>query len=198
MAFLGSVLESYDSLIAGRVGNCNMTKEDYDQIDPEEMELMDIMWNMASIMRRAQKFTEITGRQCFLSSDVKLGYNKSKVTCFKGKQKGHFKRECTGQENQDNINPFSDFYKQAIYHKPQIEARSSKSRDKALVVIQEDEGFNWNNMFSQPDGRAVMAEIIEEPQETVDEEDDENECCNDKICTIAALESAGKRERKIR
>ncbi|MFS7946393.1 hypothetical protein Hanom_Chr06g00535791 [Helianthus anomalus] len=30
---------------------------------------------------------------------------------------------------------------------PQIEAGSSKSKNRALVIIQEDEGFNWNNMF---------------------------------------------------
>lgn len=50
MAFLGSVLESYECLIAGRIGNYNMTKEDYDQIDPEEMEMIDICWCMASVI----------------------------------------------------------------------------------------------------------------------------------------------------
>ncbi|XP_022042426.1 myb-like protein X [Helianthus annuus] len=42
MVFLASVLESYESLVAGKIGNTNLTKEDYDQIDPEEMELIDI------------------------------------------------------------------------------------------------------------------------------------------------------------
>ncbi|MFS7946903.1 putative transcription factor interactor and regulator CCHC(Zn) family [Helianthus anomalus] len=78
---------------------------------------MDIMWNMTSIFRRAQRFAEITWIQCLVLSDSKLGFDKSKVTCFRCKRKGQFKRECTYQENQDNINPFSDYYKQAIYHK---------------------------------------------------------------------------------
>ncbi|KAJ0555482.1 hypothetical protein HanIR_Chr07g0302551 [Helianthus annuus] len=54
MVFLASVLESYESLLAGKIGNTNLTKEDYDQIDPEEMELIDIRWCMASAVRRAQ------------------------------------------------------------------------------------------------------------------------------------------------
>ncbi|KAF5759444.1 hypothetical protein HanXRQr2_Chr16g0741321 [Helianthus annuus] len=53
MVFLASVLESYESLVAGKIGNTNLTKEDYDQLDPEEMELMEIRWCMASAVRRA-------------------------------------------------------------------------------------------------------------------------------------------------
>ncbi|KAM0056771.1 putative transcription factor interactor and regulator CCHC(Zn) family [Helianthus debilis subsp. tardiflorus] len=94
MVFLASVLESYKSLVAGKIGNTNLTKEDYDQIDPEEMELINIRWCMASAMRRAQLFMEITGRKSIGGPSTKLGFDKSKVTCFKCKQKGHFRREC--------------------------------------------------------------------------------------------------------
>ncbi|KAJ0496280.1 hypothetical protein HanHA89_Chr13g0497881 [Helianthus annuus] len=34
MSFLASVLESYEGLVAGKIGNSELTKEDYDQIDP--------------------------------------------------------------------------------------------------------------------------------------------------------------------
>ncbi|MFS7993818.1 hypothetical protein Hanom_Chr12g01098571 [Helianthus anomalus] len=63
MVFLASVLELYESLVAGKIGNTNLKKEDYDQIDPEEMELIDIRWCMVSAVRRAQPFMEITGRK---------------------------------------------------------------------------------------------------------------------------------------
>ncbi|KAJ0846925.1 hypothetical protein HanRHA438_Chr15g0730401 [Helianthus annuus] len=56
MSLLGTVLESYGSLVAGRIGNPMLTKEDYNQIDAEEMELMDIKWCLASVLRRAEKF----------------------------------------------------------------------------------------------------------------------------------------------
>ncbi|KAJ0764894.1 hypothetical protein HanPI659440_Chr08g0297321 [Helianthus annuus] len=85
MVFLASVLESYESLVVGKIGNTNLTKEDYDQIDPEEMELIDIRWCMASAVRRAQRFMEITGRQSIGGPSTKLGFDKSKVTCFKCK-----------------------------------------------------------------------------------------------------------------
>ncbi|KAJ0752623.1 hypothetical protein HanPI659440_Chr09g0326461 [Helianthus annuus] len=44
MSLFFTVLESYGGLVAGRIGNPMLTKEDYDQIDAEEMELMDIKW----------------------------------------------------------------------------------------------------------------------------------------------------------
>ena len=50
---LSELLTSYDDLIAGRIGSSMMTKEDYDQVDPEEMELMDVRWALAAAVRRA-------------------------------------------------------------------------------------------------------------------------------------------------
>ncbi|KAF5787411.1 putative transcription factor interactor and regulator CCHC(Zn) family [Helianthus annuus] len=118
MALLGSVLLSYEGLVAGRIGNPMLTKEDYDQIDAEEMELMDIKWCLASVLRRAEKFKLITGRNDFLDAHVStLGFDKSKVTCFKCREKGHFKRECKNREANDAKNPFGkdDYYRKAIY-----------------------------------------------------------------------------------
>ncbi|KAJ0446513.1 putative transcription factor interactor and regulator CCHC(Zn) family [Helianthus annuus] len=149
MVFLASVLEAYEGLVAGKIGNTNLTKEEYDQIDPEEMELMDIRWCMASAVRRAQRFMEITGRKSIGGPSTKLGFDKSKVTCFKCKQKGHFKRECRNSYVAEaSENPFNeDYYKKAIYHQnksepPRLKQQEEKSR--ALVVIYDDEGYDWS------------------------------------------------------
>ncbi|KAJ0639579.1 hypothetical protein HanLR1_Chr16g0605371 [Helianthus annuus] len=89
MSLLVTVLESYGSLVAGRIGNPMLKKEDYDQIDAEEMELMDIKWCLASVLRIAEKFKQITGRDDFRDANVStLGFDKSKVTCFRYREKG--------------------------------------------------------------------------------------------------------------
>ena len=103
MALLATVLESYEGLVAGKIGNSEMTAEDYDQVDEEELELMDIKWSLASIIRRVTKFVALTGRNIG-NSNNKLGFDKSKVTCFKCRQKGHFKRECKNAESTENQN----------------------------------------------------------------------------------------------
>ncbi|KAM0064520.1 putative transcription factor interactor and regulator CCHC(Zn) family [Helianthus debilis subsp. tardiflorus] len=151
MVFLASVLESYEGLVAGKIRNTNPTKEDYDQIDPEEIKLIDIRWAMASAVRRAQRFMEITGRKTIGGPSTKLGFDKSKVTCFKCKQKGHFKRECRNAYADESENPFrDDYYKKAIYHQNKSEpprlkqAEDNRDKSRALAVIYDDEGYDWS------------------------------------------------------
>ncbi|KAJ0616244.1 putative transcription factor interactor and regulator CCHC(Zn) family [Helianthus annuus] len=158
MVFLASVLESYESLVAGKIGNTNLTKEDYDQIDLEEMELIDIRWCMASAVRRAQRFMEITGRKSIGGPSTKLGFDKSKVTCFKCKQKGHFKRECQNAYADESENPLrEDYYKKAIYHQNKSEPprmkqlEDNKEKSRALAVIHDDEGFDWSELLPEED-----------------------------------------------
>ncbi|XP_035834014.1 putative leucine-rich repeat-containing protein DDB_G0290503 [Helianthus annuus] len=138
MVFLASVLESYEGLIAGKIGNTNLTKEDYDQIDPEEMESIDIQWAMASAVRRAQRFMEITGRKTIGGPSTKLGFDKSK----------------------------DDYYKRAIYHQnksepPRIkQSEDNKGKSRALAVIYDDEGYDWSKEVLPEDdaiGYAFMA-----------------------------------------
>ncbi|KAJ0540288.1 hypothetical protein HanRHA438_Chr08g0371141 [Helianthus annuus] len=116
------------------------------------MELIDIRWCMASVMRRAQRFMEITGRSCLGAVDTKLGFDKSKVTYFKCKQKGTLRD--TNMQTNEAVNPFrDDYYQKAIYHRiseppkvnqNKISEGSSKDRKQAMVITQEDEGFNWD------------------------------------------------------
>ncbi|KAJ0669546.1 putative transcription factor interactor and regulator CCHC(Zn) family [Helianthus annuus] len=100
---------------------------------------------------------------------MKLGFDKSKVTCFRCKQKGYFKRECTNQGVDDSVNPFhDDYYKKAIYHRTneqspktnqkQISEGWSKEKKQALVTIQDDEGFNWNKCIPN-EKVALVAEV---------------------------------------
>ncbi|MFS8033240.1 putative transcription factor interactor and regulator CCHC(Zn) family [Helianthus anomalus] len=91
---------------------------------------------------------------------MKLGFDKAKVTCFKCKQKGNLKRECTNNKSDDSVNPFQeDYYKNAIYHlnnkqptRKQFEEGSFKEKQATLtsqesskinMITQEDEGFDW-------------------------------------------------------
>ncbi|MFS7952592.1 putative transcription factor interactor and regulator CCHC(Zn) family [Helianthus anomalus] len=169
MSLLVTVLDSYESLVAGRIGNPMLTKEDYDQIDAEEMELMDIKWCLASVLRRAEKFKQITGRDDFRDANVStLGFDKSKVTCFRCREKGHFKRESTNREASGAQNPFgnNDYYRKAIYHQVAQQPHQQQSSQtaharkelieepskKAYLVNQDDErlpnGFNWDKYIS--------------------------------------------------
>ncbi|KAF5755651.1 putative transcription factor interactor and regulator CCHC(Zn) family [Helianthus annuus] len=178
MSLLGTVLESYGSFVAGRIGNPMLTKEDYDQIDAEEMELMDIKWCLASVLRRAEKFKQITGRDDLREVNVStLGFDKSKVTCFRCREKGHFKRECTNREASGAQNPFNnnDYYRKAIYHQvaqqpTQQQAQMAHGRNvieessKRACMVNQDEkktGFN-SDKYIPADGKACVIDQDDE------------------------------------
>ncbi|MFS8035167.1 putative transcription factor interactor and regulator CCHC(Zn) family [Helianthus anomalus] len=99
----------------------------------------------------------ITGRQSIGGSSTKLGFDKSKVTCFKCKQKNYFKRECRNSTADETANPIHDaYYRKAVYHRnceeppkmKQIED-NPKEKSRALAVIQDDEGFNGMIFFQK-------------------------------------------------
>ncbi|XP_035838807.1 vicilin-like seed storage protein At2g18540 [Helianthus annuus] len=156
MSFLASVLELYEGLVSGKIGNSELTKEDYDQIDPVEMELIDIRQCLASCIRRAQRYVEITGKQSISGPSTKLGYDKSKVTYFRCKQKGHFKRECKNSEVDETEKPCNDdYYRKAIYHRskeePKMIENNPKEKSRAYTVTHDDEGYDWGQILPEED-----------------------------------------------
>ncbi|KAJ0752345.1 putative transcription factor interactor and regulator CCHC(Zn) family [Helianthus annuus] len=163
-----------------RIGNPMLTEEDYDQVDAEEMELMDIKWCLASMLRRVEKFKQITGRDDFRDANVStLGFDKSKVTCFRCREKGQFKRECTNREASGAQNPFgnNDYYRKAIYHQVAQQPHQQQSSQtaharkeiedskKACLVNQDDgspsKGFNWDKYISA-DSKACLIDQDDE------------------------------------
>ncbi|KAJ0455297.1 hypothetical protein HanIR_Chr15g0749581 [Helianthus annuus] len=53
---LTTMVNAYSGLVASQIGHINLTNEDYQQIDRDEMELMDIKWAFASAVRRAKDY----------------------------------------------------------------------------------------------------------------------------------------------
>ncbi|KAJ0921575.1 putative transcription factor interactor and regulator CCHC(Zn) family [Helianthus annuus] len=178
MASFVAMLESYESLIGGKIGNPMLIKEDYNQIDAEELELMDVKWCLASAFRRAEKFQQITGRDEFRGMATSpLGFDKSKVTCFRCKGNGHFKRECINKEATGNQEK-NDYYQKSIFHQitqqkepKTAHARMIKDANKKAyfgIIDQDDEkmaaGFSWDKYIQENPhlSSAFVARILEE------------------------------------
>nr|GEW81086.1 hypothetical protein [Tanacetum cinerariifolium] len=79
-----------------------LVHEDLEQIYPDDMEEMDLRWQMAMLTMRARRFLKKTGRKLTFNGNETIGFDKSNVKCYNCHKKGHFARKCRDLRNQDN------------------------------------------------------------------------------------------------
>ncbi|GJW88001.1 ribonuclease H-like domain-containing protein [Tanacetum coccineum] len=78
--------------------------EDLQQINPDDLEEIDLRWNIAMRTMRARRFLKNTGRKLDMDNKERIRFDKSKVDCFNCHKRGHFVRECRAPRNQDSRN----------------------------------------------------------------------------------------------
>ncbi|KAJ0522767.1 putative transcription factor interactor and regulator CCHC(Zn) family [Helianthus annuus] len=175
MELLNTLVSAYCGLVEGQIGNINLTQEDYQQIDKEEMEMMDIKWAFASAVRRSKDFMERTGRTSLESKkDTKYGFDKQAVKCFNCGERGHFKHECTRPSQHGNQNPFRGQGNRANQNQVRNNKRTlvpvnnssqaGPSNANQALVVQVDEGCDWSIQLSgdAPDGTTCFAEVLKD------------------------------------
>nr|GEU42993.1 hypothetical protein [Tanacetum cinerariifolium] len=77
---------------------------DYDDLEPindNDMEEMDLKWQVAMISTRIKKFHKRTGRNLQFDTKDPVSFDKTKVECSNCHKMGHFARDCRAKGNQD-------------------------------------------------------------------------------------------------
>nr|GEW61746.1 ribonuclease H-like domain-containing protein [Tanacetum cinerariifolium] len=99
------------SFFASQSSNPQLDNEDLKQIDVDDLEKMDLRWQMAMLTMRARRFLQKTGRNLCANGPTSMGFDMSKVECYNCHRKGYFARECRSpkdsQRNEDELANFA-------------------------------------------------------------------------------------------
>nr|GEU43395.1 hypothetical protein [Tanacetum cinerariifolium] len=64
-------------------------------IDADDLEEIDLRWQMSMLTMQARRFLQKTGRNIGANGPTSIGFDMSKVKCYNCHRKGHFARECS-------------------------------------------------------------------------------------------------------
>nr|GEV66412.1 putative ribonuclease H-like domain-containing protein [Tanacetum cinerariifolium] len=76
-----------------------LDNEDLKQTDVDDLEEMDLRWQMAMLTMRARRFLQKTGINLGANGPTPIGFDMSKVKCYNCYRKGHFARECRSSKD---------------------------------------------------------------------------------------------------
>ncbi|GJX99221.1 ribonuclease H-like domain-containing protein [Tanacetum coccineum] len=162
------------SFFASQLSTPQLDNEDLQQINPDDLEEMDLRWNIAMLTMRARRFLKNTGRKLDMANKERIGFDKSKVECFNCHKRGHFARECRAPRNQDSRN------REPTRRTVPVEETTSN----ALVSQCDGFGYDWSDQAEEgPTNFALMAY-----SSTSSSSSTNSEVSNDSNCCSSCLE----------
>ncbi|GJY32972.1 hypothetical protein Tco_0417441 [Tanacetum coccineum] len=132
---------------ASQPNSPQLAHEDLQQIYPDDIEKMDLRWQMAMLTMRARRFLKNTGRKLTVNSNETIGFDKFKVECYNYHKRGYFARECRAPRNQDNKN------KESSRRSVPVETTTST----ALVSCDGIGRYDWSDQAEEGPNYALMA-----------------------------------------
>ncbi|GKE30959.1 ribonuclease H-like domain-containing protein [Tanacetum coccineum] len=147
----------------------NLLQHDLEQIHEDDLEVMDLKWQLSLLSMRANRYFQMIGKKFFINANDTAGYDKSKVECFSCHKMGHFARECRAPRNKEG-----QFRNQDNTRK---QGNNEDTSSKEMLAI-DGVGFDWSDMAEEQvqTNMALMAFS-------------DSEVYNDKTCSKTCLKN---------
>ncbi|GJY80047.1 hypothetical protein Tco_0492798 [Tanacetum coccineum] len=135
------------AFFASQPNSPQLNNEDLQQINLNDLEEIDLRWQMVMLTMRARRFLKNTGRKLTVNGNETIGFDKSKVECYNYHKREHFARECKAPRNQENRN------RENIRRVVPVETTTSNA-----LVSCDGSGYNWIDQAEEgPTNFALMA-----------------------------------------
>ncbi|GKA02325.1 ribonuclease H-like domain-containing protein [Tanacetum coccineum] len=118
----------------------NVLHQDLEQIQEDDLEAMDLKWQLSLLSARAKKYYQRTSKKIFINANDTAGYDKTKVECFNYHKMGHFARECRAPRSKEG-----QFRNQDNTRK---QGNNKDTSSKAMLAI-DGVGFDWSDMAEE-------------------------------------------------
>ncbi|GJT28791.1 hypothetical protein Tco_0909066 [Tanacetum coccineum] len=135
------------AFFASQPNSPQLDNEDLQQIHPDDLEKIDLRWQMAMLTMRARRFLNKTRRKLTVNGNETTGFDKSKVECYNYHKRRHFTRECRAPRNQENRN------RENTRRVVPVETTTSNA-----LVSCDGSGYDWSDQAEEgPTNFALMA-----------------------------------------
>ncbi|GJX80607.1 putative ribonuclease H-like domain-containing protein [Tanacetum coccineum] len=133
------------SFFANQSNSPQLDNEGLQQIDVDDLEEMNLKWQMAMLIMRSRRFLNKTRRKISANGFETIWFNKSKVECYNCHKRGPFARECRA--------PRENRYKEPVRRNVTVETTETKA-----LVAQDGLGYDWSDQAKEePTNFALMA-----------------------------------------
>nr|GEW80488.1 hypothetical protein [Tanacetum cinerariifolium] len=136
--------DTASAYIASQSNGSQIKFEDINQIDEDDIEEMDIKWNMALLSMRADKFWKRTRKKISIQGSDVAGFDKLKVECFNCHKMDHFAIDCRAPRSQERGR--NESYRQG--------SKAEEKSSKVLMAI-DGVGWDWSYMANEEDHALV-------------------------------------------
>nr|GEW44349.1 copia protein [Tanacetum cinerariifolium] len=135
------------TFLASQSNSYQLVNEDLEQIHPDNLEEMDLKWQMAMLTMKDKRFLKNIGRKLNLNGNENVSFDKTKVECYNFHKRGHFARECRASRAQDNKN------RESIKRNVPVGTTNSL----ALVSCDGLRSYDWSDQAEEGPNYALMA-----------------------------------------